>query len=563
MNAIRPRGRPKIPKTGEELIEAVFLDVAGGILQSTERPLEDLARYREEPVLYAKERLGIEYLPHQQAIAYGIAGRWDLITEEMRELAQLENPGHRKLAITSGQKTGKTLLIVATGCWFRECFAEARALITAAKGEQIRSVIWRELDRVIRLAPHPPPGKPSRDPASGFLSPDGSSEIRGFTGRSIESLAGISGLLLYFVDEASHLDQPRAEVIEGNTAGEVLEGEPDNPIVYTSQPTRAEGPFFDAFHSKRESWTRAHFDCERIAKWCAARGIRRKGVVSMRRVDEWRETYGEDSPFFQVRVKGNFLRNETGRIVTMHLIDEAEVAWIEGTDDQAIEPLVIGYDPAGVGDEGDEHGYAPVRGHRCLEILAQREKTEDAALGTLYTLLTRHRRPGEIPRVHIDAEGKIGAEMLGRLRAESERRMKSDRGNAFTVHAVRTSSKHVRERQKFERVRDEVWWTLALWYKRGAQTPRDPKLSGDVYAPVWIGMADGRIRATSKKMLREQLGRSPDRGDALGLAVWTPNAMADTVDDDAPAPSETQDTYEQSESFGDAYDQSSSFWPST
>ena len=53
-------------------------------------------------------------------------------------------------------------------------------------------------------------------------------------------------------------------------------------------------------------------------------------------------------------MKGDFLRNETGRVVPMHLIEAAIARWATAPDDG---PLSIGYDPAGPGDGG--HGSLP------------------------------------------------------------------------------------------------------------------------------------------------------------------------------------------------------------
>lgn len=480
---------------------------------------EDLSRYRADPVAYALERLGVKFLPHQACLAYAIANRWDLITPEMAELAQMANPGKRKIAVRSGQKTGKSKTIICLALWFFECFAESRAFMTAAIGDQIRSVLWKELFDTLRKAPHAPVEKPSEDPTRGMLSADRSREIKGFTGRTIESVAGISGNLAYFVDEASHLEKPKYEALKGNTAGE---GDLGAPILFTSQATRNEGPFFEAFHSKAEEWTTMVFDAEAIADYQAKHGLAIKGMATKARVAEWKAEEGEDSPFYQLRVKGAFLKNETGRIVTMHLIEAARARWREVADGEDV--LSIGFDPAGPGDGGDELGFAPVRGPKCVELYTRRGLDEEAGLKEVYHLLEKHRRPGETPRIMIDAEGMIGSAYYGRLRAEAANRRIHSPATAFDVYGVRTSSRFVNDPTKFARVRDEVWWNLAQWMLTGA-IPLDHKLEAELHAPTWLPLPDGKIRATPKSELRDFLGRSPDRADALGLAVDPPRVF--------------------------------------
>ena len=577
MTAPPIRGRPKgthNPRSIGELGASVFraLEVRGPVA-----PLAEVARYRADPVLYARERLGLEYLPHQAGLAYAIAGQWDRITQEMVDLAQLENLGKRKIACSSGQKTGKTLLIVGTGLWFYECFTDSQALVTAAKGEQIRAVVWRELDRVLFRAPHRPEGNLSTDPARGMLSRDRMRAIRGFTGRSVEALAGVSGNLLYAVDEASHLEQDKAEAVEGNTGG--AEGEAvaeadlelgylDCPILYTSQPTRPTGPFFDAFHEKREFWTRSTLDAEMIAKWCAARGKRVRGIHTLHKVEQEREEYGEQSPFFLVRVKGAFLRNETGRINSLEIVEQAVDRWdaapVEGR-------LVIGYDPAGPGVEGDEHGFAAVRGARAMAVLAERGLSEDGGVARALDLVKAYRLPGdeEMPLVIVDADG-VGNAHYHKLRAESEIRRLRDPANAFAVVAVRSHSKTVREPLRFAFMRDEIYWHFSLWLRTGA-IPDDAKLQGELLFPKWVARVDGKMHATPKDDFRDTLKRSPDRADALMLAVWNPRVYAHALlgaGGAPPAPTDVHDANapfyaSASDPFGndDGGDQGSPFWP--
>ena len=500
---------------------------------ATPAAAEDLSRYRAEPVLYARERLGVELLPNQQCLAYAFAGLWHRITPEMAELAHLTNPGKRKIAVRSGQKTGKSKCIIVLSLWHYECFAMSRTFMCAAIGNQTRTVLWKELFDTLRVArvrgdelcdgiAGVPREKPSEDPNRGLLSADRSREIKGFTGRTVESVAGFSGsMIAYFIDEASYLEKLKYEAIKGNTAGG---GDLGAPIVFTSQPTRNNGPFFDAFHAKADDWTTMAFDAEEIAAYQDRHGLSLPGMATVTRLAEWKKEDGEDSPFYQLRVRGAFLLNETGRIVPMHYITQAQELWKALRDDELEGPLAIGFDPAGPGDAGDEHGFAVVRGNKCIELDAIRGLNEEKALEEVYRLLRKYRRADETPRVMVDAEGNLGSAFYGRLRAESLHRRVNDVRNAFNVYGVRTSSRHVNDPTKFNRVRDEVWWNLAQWMKSGA-VPLDHKLEQELHEPAWLSMPDGRIRATPKTDLRDALARSTDRADALGLAVDPPRVF--------------------------------------
>ena len=49
--------------------------------------------------------------------------------------------------------------------------------------------------------------------------------------------------------------------------------------------------------------------------------------------------------------------------------------------------------------------------------------------------------------------------------------------------------------------------------------PRDPKLFHELLATNWISTADGKVRIEAKPEIKSRLGRSPDRADAVMMAM--------------------------------------------
>lgn len=558
-------GRPRKPRTILELGAEVF-----GEFAPRERLAADgLERYRPDPVLYAKERLGVELQPWQCAIAFAFAGRWERITSEMKELSQLENPGCRQIAVTAGQKTGKSLTVVCLALWFFECFLFSKALLTAAIASQIRAVLWTELERVVLMAPHRPLGNLSTDPARGFLSPDRMRMILGFTGRSIEALGGMSGNLAYLIDEASALLEDKSQAIKGNRSGReageaIPEGYLDAPMLLTSNPLQPTGPFFDAFHESRDLWTRMTLDAEVLAKWLKKKGRRVIGMHTLQSIADERKEFGEDSVFFEARVRGRFPRAETGRINPYGVITEATRRW---ADAPAEGVLTIGYDPAGDGGEGDAHGFAAVRGQRCLEVDEVRGLSVDAGISRVLGMLRLLRRSDEMPRVLVDAEG-IGTKHFRNLRAEAEERRVKSPASAFEVYQVRASSKDVRDRRMFLYVRDELYFNLAQWLREGGAIPSHARLESELLTPMWIPRPDGKYHAMPKEVIRKLLKRSPNLADALMLAVWNPRTYYADETSGAPAPPPARDFHDANdvfygapETFGESAGAEDPFWP--
>jgi len=176
----------------------------------------------------------------------------------------------------------------------------------------------------------------------------------------------------------------------------------------------------------------------------------------------------------------------------------------------------------GPGDEGDESTFSARRGFKQLLLQAHRGLTGGGHLAHLLGILTEHRKKREQkPVVVVDALGKAGAELVGTLRAYLEKHQ-----DAFELVCVRGSDNALREREVYDHVRDELWANLVRWMREGGAVLSDAKLAKELHAPQWVGQPSGRLRATDKKVLRKQLGRSPDRADALALSVWEPTALA-------------------------------------
>lgn len=494
-----------------------------------------LRQYQTNLIGYVRERLKVDVItPHQEMILRGI---------EMSVRHNGKPPHHPRVACRSGQKTGKTKLASWIAFWFFECFDNAKVLMCAAIEAQTKNVLWDALWQTYTQAKKSGveiDGSFASSPAGGFVSPDGLRSIKGISGREIEAVAGYSGRQLVIVDEASHLPQKKAEAFEGNSMG----GEGYH--FWISQPLRNEGPFYEAFHGQKDYWQTFHLNSLDIANWQAETGVRVPGLATLEKIEQNREMFGGvDSPFYILRVLGEWLRNETGKIVPMYVIREAVERWA-GASEEGV--LRIGYDPAGPGDQGDDHAWAVVRGSKCLQIIRRRGLSVDAAMSDTYALMRVHKRDDETPLLMIDSEGPIGSEYYGRFRADSEHRRIHDVANAFEVYGVKPSSKTVRDPTKFQRVRDELWWVLAEWLGSGGSIPNDDKLQGELHAPEWSSLPGGQLQATAKPVLRDLLNRSTDSADALAVAVRQP--MRSTVDARPPEPRPTtQNVWNTSKTF--------------
>jgi len=338
-------------------------------------------------------------------------------------------------------------------------------------------------------------------------------EIVGFTAREAEAVAGISGAnLLYLLDEASGIPDEIFEAIEGNRAGGAR-------IVMFSNPTRTEGEFFDAFHEKS-----GFYHCITISSEETPNAVSGKEIIPGLATREWieekKQEWGEDSPLYRVRVKGEFATNEDGKIFPIHVISESQERWADASTDG---PLFLGLDPAGASGTGDDSAFALRRGKKIFKLVTMVGLNEDAHLVHVISLLNEYKHEREIPTVVMDREGAVGAAVYSTFRIFLE----NQKVPPFRLVAVRASDAAQKNPHIYDRMRDELTANFEAWVRDGGAIPEDAKLAKEMHIWTWEQMErGGRFKVMPrKKEAKKLLGRSPDRYDACVLSCYEPPSL--------------------------------------
>lgn len=471
-------------------------------------------KYAKDPVGFFHDVLGLE--------------PWERQIEALEAIRD-----HTRVAICSGHKIGKSNLIAGAALWFYCSFEDARAIMTSTTSRQVDQILWRELrmmrarsGRCLRckvedpeglLIPRPCPHSAMIEGEQGELARTGlkSSDFRevvGFTAREAEAVAGISGRnLLYLVDEASGVPDVIFEAIEGNRAGGAR-------LVLTGNGTRNQGEFFEAFTSKAHLYKTIRVSSETTPNVVQDR-IVIPGLATKEWIEEKKIEWGEASALYRVRVKGEHATHEEGKIFSLHSIAEAEKRWHETPDSGR---LFVGIDPAGESGSGDDTVFVVRRGMKMLLMRAFSGLTAEMHLVHLLPLL-RMRVPRETPVVVIDREGSIGSRLSVVLRE-----YEADHPGVYELVSVKASGGAVRQPQVYDRIRDELAANLEQWFRDGGGILEDVKLSAELHTFEWKQQVSGKVKVTPKDAVRKIIGRSPDRYDALALAVWEPLSLRES-----------------------------------
>ncbi len=156
---------------------------------------------------------------------------------------------HRRVAVRSCNGSGKTYTAACAVVWWLSSFTEAIAVTTAPTERQVKELLWREIRRIhTRNAAFI-----GGDCHQTALDISPSRFARGFTSDSPERFQGFHHAnILFVVDEASGVPEEIYEAIEGSmTTGRAR-------LLLIGNPTRREGTFYDAFHSRRGLWRTIH-----------------------------------------------------------------------------------------------------------------------------------------------------------------------------------------------------------------------------------------------------------------------------------------------------------------
>lgn len=485
--------------------------------------------YQADPVGFCENVLGVEPWSAQVEIL-----------EAVRD--------HPRVAVRSGHKIGKSRSAAVVALWFYCSWPDARVVMSSTTARQVDQILWREIrmvrarggrclvckSAILRLLaegvthveaehryPRPCPHSALIEEEPGELARTGIKsadfrEIVGFTAKEAEAVAGISGEnLCYILDEASGIPQLIFDAIEGNRAGGAR-------LVMFSNPTKNEGEFYEAFHGKSSFYHGITVSSETTPNVVSGRRLI-PGLATAEWIAEKKEEWGESSPLYTIRVRGEHATHEEGKIFSVHAIGQAEERWAD-TPEQG--RLFVGLDPSGASGLGDETALVARRGLKCIEIRVHRGLTTDAILVQLVATLMRLKVPRETPVVVFDRENQLGSELHGKLKEYLDR----NRG-AFEIVPVRASDRAQRQPDIYHRMRDALTANLEAWFRDGGAIPEDAKLSAELHAMEWKQAANGLLKVTPKDVLKKLIGRSPDRYDGLALACWEPLSMRPDVDE--------------------------------
>lgn len=436
-----------------------------------------IMRYRDQPVLFAREVLGVEPDPWQADLMMAVA------------------KGERRISVRSGHGVGKSTTVAILCLWYLLTRYPVKIVITAPTSAQLFDALFAEIKRWVNQLPPQVQEllnvKSDRieiaaAPETGFIS------ARTSRAESPEALQGIhADNVLLVADEASGVPEAVFEAAAGSMSGE------EACTILLGNPTRSSGFFFDTHNRLKDQWWTRRVSCVDSPR------------VSVAYVEEMKQRYGEDSNAYRVRVLGEFPLSDDDTVVPMHLI-EAAMARDLVEDEKA--HAIWALDVARFGT--DRSALAKRRGQVITEIkkwagLDLMQLT--GAVVAEYQSTLHHLRPAEIL---VDSIG-LGSGVVDRLR---ELKLPARGVNVSESPSMKGT---------YQNLRAELWFATKAWLEqRGCKLPRDEDLMAELAGPRFKFSSSGKLQVESKDDMRKRGLRSPDLADAVCLTMAADAATA-------------------------------------
>lgn len=513
-----------------------------------------------DPVLWAKER-GIHLWSQQAEVARSVRD-------------------HRYTATKACHDSGKSFVASVIVCWWLDTHPtdEVFVVTTAPTAPQVKGILWREIQKHHRKL-----GLRGRITGGDVPEWKIGNALVGWGRKPADTdqdaFQGIHAkYVLVVIDEANGIPRQLWDAVDAlatNKHARVLAiGNPDSPTSHfrkVCEPgtdwsvhtidglntpnfreqdvepypdlkqymldfgipfTTEEVPFYLRDYLLSPQWV-----AERMQRW----GVHRS-------VDtEHGEVKWSSSPLWESKVRGMFPTDSSDGVIPIGWIYAAVARWQRWQEEGGKElpgRRIYGVDVAREG--GDETAIATRQGHAILEPVVRM-----GAQDTMTTVARLRPRLDHVQSIAgIDVIG-VGAGVYDRLRElgysvqpfnSSESTKLTDGTGEFT----------------FPNTRCAAWWNVREMLDPSAGSewmlPPDDQLIADLAAPKWSVRAGAKLWVEDKESMKKRLGRSPDAGDAVVIAMWLSGAPSGGPVDDFLASYDSQQVTAYNASYGDDMD---------
>lgn len=434
---------------------------------------------------------------------YGI-NLWEKQREGLRMIWD-----HPRVGCQAGNNVGKSYFAATAVHIWMSAWPDAKVVTTANTWAQVESVLWSEIATQHANAPIPIGGRMLKTEFQPNSNMPGWVALGLSTNRSDSFVGRHAEHLLVIFDEAQGIEASFWE------AAETLASSAGCRILAIGNPVRRSGQFYDVCRGKVPGWKSLRISCLDHPNIVHGRDPKTgqlpiPAAVSPEYVEGKRLEWGEDSPTWIARIEGRFPPASERALVPEDLLDRQAHAIVEGLPGRR-----LGVDVARHGSDSNV-GLLLIDG-RVAAVHRWRERDLMKTAGLVVRLMQRWEVAPRLTGIDVG----MGAGVIDRLRELGHPVCEIDFGGKGGLGAEGMHAQLVGEDRRFLNARSRYFWTIrAMLEANMLSIPRRwEKLWQDLGALEYDYNEADALFVTSKKQLREMLGRSIDDADALVCAI--------------------------------------------
>lgn len=410
---------------------------------------------------------------------------------------------NRRTAVKSCHDAGKSYIASRTAAWWIKYHPPGEAFVvsTAPSNDQVRGILWREINKVHR-----------KGRLGGRINQTEwwlNNELVAFGRKPQDQDPGaFQGIhakyVLVILDEACWIPKDlwmAAGSLAANEYSRILAiGNPDDP-----------GGHFAEVCKPGSGWNVIRISYRDTPNFTDEPGTEalRPLLISKYYVEEMRKEVGEGGAPFISKCEGEFPEDSTSGVVSVTKLMACMKPEQRHLPSELL-PVELGWD---VGAGGDRSVVRERRGRKVGRSFYPRgDKDTMKQVGEVVNIIKQtHASAIKVDTIGV---GHGAADRLEELRREGKHHARVVRVNV---------SESALKPDKYRRLRDEIWWTIGhdLINEGGLDlNGLDDGTVAQLLAPRYALDSAGRIVIEPKEETKERLSRSPDDADALLLAFY-------------------------------------------
>lgn len=412
------------------------------------------------------------------------------LTDQQKDLVNSSNNQSARVAVSSCTGSGKSAVLSMLTLLYLMVLPDCRILITAPSSNHLERVFRSELDKWFKRLPDQIQTRFDMTQRKIEYRTSKRVHFASLVTASVEQKENLAGghaeNYIILADEASGIPEDAFDILLGTlSTGE------GGRFIQVSNPQRASGRFFEIFQRDLGKWTKIYFSAYDSPN------------VNSEWIEEMKETYGEDSDIFRMRVLGQFPRVGVSQFISAELVEAALHNNLDYRNYTNF-PKIMGVDVARFGDDltsivvRQGPKVLHIKTYRSLDTMEVASKVAETQAG--YTCSV----------IYIDSIG-VGAGTADRCRELG-----------LPVKDVVVSGQST-DPKTYANIRAQLWGQMKDWFRGGnvdlpfESSDRDANLISQLTSMEYGYNNKMQIQLLSKKELKRMGYASPDIADALSF----------------------------------------------